>query len=158
MVVNYQIKAFITKVYKMEISLIIIFYYGILHALGSNHLSAIALFSIGKNKKQTFLLTLLFVVGHGLILLIFAYILKDLLNDTILRYADLISSSQINFSIVLLFITGVSIVFIIFGFLIFLLNNKYINNAKTLKYSIASIASLSIIIAINNILSFNYVL
>jgi ABC-type nickel/cobalt efflux system permease component RcnA len=50
----------------MDYALLIILYYGILHALGPDHLSAIALFSIGKNKKETIMLSLLFAMGHGL--------------------------------------------------------------------------------------------
>jgi ABC-type nickel/cobalt efflux system permease component RcnA len=36
----------------MELSLLVIFWYGILHAFGPDHLTAIADFSIGKNKKK----------------------------------------------------------------------------------------------------------
>jgi len=56
----------------MEYSLLIIFYYGVLHALAPDHLSAIALFSIGKKKKETLILSLLFAVGHGLTLYLLA--------------------------------------------------------------------------------------
>ena len=52
----------------MELSLLLILYYGILHALGPDHLSAIALFSIGKKKKETFMLSLLFYIYEAFFL------------------------------------------------------------------------------------------
>jgi nickel/cobalt transporter (NicO) family protein len=79
----------------MEYSLLIIFYYGILHALGADHLSAIALFSIGKKKLQTLLLSLLFAVGHGFTLYIIALFIQYIANDAILEYGDTISSAVI---------------------------------------------------------------
>ena len=39
----------------MALGLVIIFWYGILHAFGPDHLTAIADFSIGKEAKKTFL-------------------------------------------------------------------------------------------------------
>ncbi|MFT5662159.1 MAG: nickel/cobalt exporter, partial [Sulfurimonas sp.] len=41
----------------MELSLIIIFWYGIIHAFGPDHLSAIADFSVGKNQRKTLVIT-----------------------------------------------------------------------------------------------------
>jgi ABC-type nickel/cobalt efflux system permease component RcnA len=79
----------------MEYGLLIVFYYGFLHALGPDHLSAIALFSVGKNKKEALLLSLLFAVGHGLTLYLLAIILGHTLSDSILSYGDLISSAAI---------------------------------------------------------------
>ena len=79
----------------MEYSLLIIFYYGILHALGPDHLSAIALFSIGKNKKETLTLSLLFAFGHGLMLYIMAQIISHFANDELLAYGDVISAAVI---------------------------------------------------------------
>jgi nickel/cobalt transporter (NicO) family protein len=79
----------------MEYSLLIIFYYGVLHALGADHLSAIALFSIGKKKMQTLMLSLLFAVGHGFTLYIIALFIQYIANDTILEYGDTISSTVI---------------------------------------------------------------
>jgi len=76
----------------MEYSLLIILYYGILHALGPDHLSAIALFSIGKKKKETFLLSLLFALGHGSMLYILALFVGQIANESILAYGDIISS------------------------------------------------------------------
>ena len=49
----------------MELGLIVIFWYGILHAFGPDHLTAIADFSIGKEAKKTFLTVGAFAVGHG---------------------------------------------------------------------------------------------
>lgn len=79
----------------MEYSLLIIFYYGILHALGPDHLSAIALFSIGKKKKAALLLSLLFAVGHGVMLYILALLIAHFASDDLLKYGDTISSSVI---------------------------------------------------------------
>jgi len=77
----------------MEYSLLIIFYYGILHALGPDHLSAIALFSIGKKKKAALLLSLLFAVGHGVTLYILALVIEYFASDSLLQYGDVISST-----------------------------------------------------------------
>ncbi len=76
--------------------LLIIFWYGILHAFGPDHLTAIADFSIGKNKRKTILVTTLFAFGHGISLLIFAKILEKFnISDHLLGYGDLISASVI---------------------------------------------------------------
>ncbi len=80
----------------MELSLLLLFWYGILHAFGPDHLTAIGDFSIGKNKKRTMLITMLFAIGHGLSLFIFAKILENLaISEEILAYGDLISGSII---------------------------------------------------------------
>jgi len=79
----------------MEYSLLIIFYYGILHALAPDHLSAIALFSIGKKKKETLILSFLFAVGHGVTLYLLALVINQIANDSILEYGDTISSGVI---------------------------------------------------------------
>ncbi len=80
----------------MEIGLIIIFWYGVLHAFGPDHLSAIADFSIGKSMKKTLLVTLAFAFGHGLMLFIFAKLLSEYgLPESITAYGDMISSSLI---------------------------------------------------------------
>jgi len=57
---------------------LIIFWYGILHAFGPDHLTAIADFSIGKDKKKTLMITTLFAIGHGIMLFIFAKVLSTL--------------------------------------------------------------------------------
>ena len=80
----------------MELSLLIIFWYGILHAFGPDHLTAIADFSIGKNKRKTLMITTLFAVGHGLSLFVFAKVLQHTqISEEILAYGDLISASVI---------------------------------------------------------------
>ena len=79
----------------MDFGLLIILYYGILHALGPDHLSAIALFSIGKNKKETFMLSLLFALGHGTMLYLLALFVGQIANENILQYGDTISSAVI---------------------------------------------------------------
>ena len=77
-------------------SLLLIFWYGILHAFGPDHLTAIADFSIGKDKRKTMLITIAFAIGHGLSLFIFAKILEQFnIRDELLGYGDLISSAVI---------------------------------------------------------------
>ena len=77
----------------METGLVLILWYGILHAFGPDHLTAIADFSIGKNKRKTLFITSLFALGHGLSLFIFAKILQHTeLSDNILAYGDMISA------------------------------------------------------------------
>ncbi len=79
-----------------NIGLLLIFWYGILHAFGPDHLTAIADFSIGKSKKKTMMITILFALGHGLTLFIFAKILDNYnISESILGYGDLISASII---------------------------------------------------------------
>lgn len=76
--------------------LLLIFWYGVLHAFGPDHLTAIADFSIGKNKKKTMLITTLFAIGHGTSLFIFAKILEHYhIDEAILGYGDLLSSAVI---------------------------------------------------------------
>lgn len=78
--------------------LLVIFWYGILHAFGPDHLMVIADFSIGKSKKKTFFITMAFAFGHGLMLFVFAKLLESYhINETILSYADTISASVILF-------------------------------------------------------------
>lgn len=82
----------------MELGLIVIFWYGILHAFGPDHLTAIADFSIGKEAKKTFLIVGAFAVGHGVILFMFAKILQYYaLPEEVLAYGDVIASSVIIF-------------------------------------------------------------
>ena len=77
----------------MEFGLIIIFWYGVLHAFGPDHLTVIADFSIGKSMKRTFLITIAFALGHGVMLFSFAKLLT-LINipESITAYGDVISS------------------------------------------------------------------
>jgi len=80
----------------MELSLLVVFWYGILHAFGPDHLTAIADFSIGKEKRKTLMITLLFAIGHGLSLFIFAKILESVnISEEILGYGDTISATVI---------------------------------------------------------------
>ncbi len=76
--------------------LLLIFWYGVLHAFGPDHLTAIADFSIGKSKKKTMLITSFFAMGHGMMLFIFAKILETYhISDAVLGYGDVISASVI---------------------------------------------------------------
>jgi ABC-type nickel/cobalt efflux system permease component RcnA len=80
----------------MELGYILIFWYGILHAFGPDHLTAIADFSIGKSMKKTMMITLAFAFGHGMTLFIFAKLLELYdLPESITAYGDIISSSVI---------------------------------------------------------------
>jgi len=77
----------------MELGLLIIFWYGILHAFGPDHLTAIADFSIGKSKRKTLLITLAFAFGHGVMLFVFAKILENFtISEHIMGYGDMISA------------------------------------------------------------------
>jgi ABC-type nickel/cobalt efflux system permease component RcnA len=79
-----------------NLGLLLIFWYGILHAFGPDHLTAIADFSIGKSKKKTMTITTLFAIGHGLTLFIFAKILDTYnISESLLGYGDVISASII---------------------------------------------------------------
>ena len=80
----------------MELSLLVVFWYGILHAFGPDHLTAIADFSIGKNKKKTLLITILFAFGHGFSLFLFAKLLESIkISEELLAYGDIISATVI---------------------------------------------------------------
>ena len=80
----------------MEMGLMIIFWYGILHAFGPDHLTAIADFSIGKEAKKTFMIVGAFAIGHGLMLFMFAKLLQYFsIPESVTAYGDLIASSVI---------------------------------------------------------------
>jgi len=80
----------------MELGYILIFWYGILHAFGPDHLTAIADFSIGKSMKKTMMITLAFAFGHGMTLFVFAKFLEIYdLPESVTAYGDIISSSVI---------------------------------------------------------------
>ncbi|MDC0932674.1 hypothetical protein OAR97_02395 [Arcobacteraceae bacterium] len=91
-----------------QFSLLLIFWYGILHAFAPDHLTAIADFSIGKNRYKTVLITTLFAFGHGISLLVFAKILQNFdISPDILAYGDIISASVIlGMGIYLLFLVA----------------------------------------------------
>ena len=80
----------------MEVGYLLIFWYGVLHAFGPDHLTAIADFSIGKSMKKTLMITLMFAFGHGLMLFVFAKLMQMyLIPEDITAYGDVISSSVI---------------------------------------------------------------
>jgi nickel/cobalt transporter (NicO) family protein len=80
----------------METAYFLILWYGVLHAFGPDHLTAIADFSIGKSMKKTMLITLMFAFGHGMTLFVFTKILERYdLPENVTAYGDLISSSVI---------------------------------------------------------------
>ena len=106
----------------METGLWIIFWYGILHAFGPDHLSAIADFSIGRSKKRTFFITLSFAVGHGLMLYAFAKILSvQSISPDILAYAD---------SIAAMIIIGMGVYMLLMVYLDRVHLNKHIHNIR----------------------------
>jgi len=92
----------------MELGLLLIFWYGVLHAFGPDHLTAIADFSIGKSKRKTMMITTLFAFGHGLTLFVFAKILESyVISEQILGYGDTISSLVIlGMGLYLLYMVG----------------------------------------------------
>ena len=80
----------------MEAGLMLIFWYGMLHAFAPDHLTVIADFSIGKNKRKTLLIILLFAIGHGVTLFAFAKLLQYYdIPESITNYGDFISSTVI---------------------------------------------------------------
>lgn len=92
----------------MELSLFIIFWYGVIHAFSPDHLSAIADFSINKKKKETLIITLLFALGHGFSLFVFAKLLSIFdISDDILAYGDIVSSC-------VLILMGLYLLFMVF--------------------------------------------
>ena len=104
----------------LELSLI--FWYGILHAFAPDHLSAIADFSIGKNEQKTMIITILFAIGHGLTLFIFAKVLQTyVISDTVLAYGDIISS-------IVIILMGVYLLYMVYFNKIHL--KKHIHNEK----------------------------
>ena len=106
----------------MDLSLLIIFWYGILHAFGPDHLTAIADFSIGKDKRKTLLITFLFAIGHGLSLFIFAKILESIkISEEILSYGDIISA-------VIIIAMGIYLLFMVIADKIHI--NKHIHNNR----------------------------
>ena len=105
-----------------QLGLLLIFWYGILHAFGPDHLTAIADFSIGKNKRKTMMITILFAVGHGMTLFIFALLLEKYnISETTLGYGDLISS-------VVILGMGIYLLYMVFTDKIQL--KKHIHNVK----------------------------
>jgi nickel/cobalt transporter (NicO) family protein len=92
----------------MELGLLLIFWYGVLHAFGPDHLAAIADFSIGKSKKKTFAITIAFAIGHGVMLFLFAKILENFtISEHLMGYGDIISA-------LVIFGMGLFILFMVF--------------------------------------------
>lgn len=80
----------------MEVGLLIIFWYGVLHAFGPDHLTAIANFSIGKQPKQAMFITLFFALGHGVMLFVFSKVLQYyVVPESITAYGDSVAASVI---------------------------------------------------------------
>jgi len=80
------------------LGLLLIFWYGVLHAFAPDHLSAIVDFSLGKSKKKTLFITTAFAIGHGVMLFLFAKIIQKInISDGITAYGDIISASVIIF-------------------------------------------------------------
>ncbi|MDX1796328.1 MAG: hypothetical protein R3219_06320 [Hydrogenovibrio sp.] len=80
----------------MEVGLLVLFWYGVLHAFGPDHLTAIADFSIGRQRKKVMLVTLGFAIGHGVSLYLFALLLtKFAIPADWLAYGDVLASSVI---------------------------------------------------------------
>ncbi|PLA73746.1 hypothetical protein CYQ88_09430 [Hydrogenovibrio sp. SC-1] len=80
----------------LEFGLVIIFWYGVLHAFGPDHLTAIADFSIGRQRKKVMMVTMGFAIGHGVSLYLFALLLSSLqVPESWLAYGDVIASSII---------------------------------------------------------------
>ncbi len=105
-----------------SIGLLLIFWYGILHAFGPDHLTAIADFSIGKNKTKTLIITILFAFGHGISLFIFAKLLEVYdIPESFTHYGDIISAMVI-------FFMGIYLLFMVFTNKINI--NKHIHKGK----------------------------
>lgn len=80
----------------METGLLIIFWYGVLHAFAPDHLAAIADFSIGRSMRKTMTITAMFAFGHGLMLFVFAKVLEYYtLPEALTRHGDTISAAVI---------------------------------------------------------------
>jgi ABC-type nickel/cobalt efflux system permease component RcnA len=80
----------------MEVSILFVFWYGLLHAFGPDHLTAIADFSIGRQRKKVMLVTLGFALGHGLSLYLFSLVLASVPGiEGWLVYGDIVAASII---------------------------------------------------------------
>jgi len=80
----------------MNLGYLLIFWYGVLHAFGPDHLTAIADFSIGRTMRRTMLITVMFAFGHGIMLFVFAKLLQVYaLPEGMTEYGDAISSTVI---------------------------------------------------------------
>lgn len=89
----------------MEYGLFIVLMYGIIHAFGPDHLSAIALTSVGKSKKEVLIISSFFALSHGIVLFLLAKFLYLIAGSFILQYADMITWT-------ILFILGLNLIYI----------------------------------------------
>lgn len=91
----------------LEIGLLIVFFYGMLHAFGPDHLTAIADFSIGRNRARVFKVALGFAIGHGVSLYLFALLLQQFdLSEELLAWGDIAAVS-------LLIVMGAYLLFLV---------------------------------------------
>lgn len=80
----------------IELSLVLLFLYGVLHAFGPDHLIAITDFSIGKERQRVLKIVLGFAIGHGISLYLFALLLQQFdLSDSVLAWGDLVAATVI---------------------------------------------------------------
>lgn len=119
----------------MEYGLLIILMYGAIHAFGPDHLSAIAITSVGKTKKEIFIISSLFALTHGIVLFLLAKVLYLVAGSFIIQYADVISWS-------ILFLLGVNLIYIGMqdNLEFFIYKNKY--NHKPERFTIISLGLL----------------
>ncbi|MBO1923063.1 hypothetical protein [Thiomicrorhabdus sp. 6S3-12] len=100
----------------LETGLLIVFFYGMLHAFGPDHLTAIADFSIGRERRRVFKVALGFAIGHGVSLYLFALLLQQFaLSDELLAWGD---------------IAGVSLLIIMGAYLLYLVLADRIHLSK----------------------------
>jgi len=77
----------------LETGLLLVFFYGILHAFGPDHLTAIADFSIGKQRQRVLMISAGFALGHGVSLYAFAWLLTQFnISEDILAYGDMVAA------------------------------------------------------------------
>lgn len=108
----------------MEIGLLVVFLYGVMHALGPDHLLVIANFSIGQQLKRTAMVTLLFALGHGVTLLVFAYLLQQFpVIAQFAEYGDVIAAS-------LIMLMGLYLLYLVFRQQIYLQYHQHQNETQ----------------------------
>ncbi len=100
----------------LEAGLLLVFFYGMLHAFGPDHLTAIADFSIGRNRRRVFKVALGFAIGHGVSLYLFALLLQQFdLSEELLAWGD---------------IAAVSLLIVMGAYLLYLVISERINLSK----------------------------
>lgn len=101
-----------------EFGLLIIFWCGILFAFNPRYITAIAGFFTSKNRSKTILVTILFALGHGIALFVFAKIFKNYyISEKILEYK---------------YTTSLVIILLI-GLYLLLINKNFFNSKKNLR-------------------------